>query len=89
MPVQNLMYPIRIYWLCRGFHLLGRFHDLFDAALEEERLLRNIVVLAVENFLEAAYRVFDLDILALDAGELLGDMKGLREEAPNLARARR
>jgi len=45
-------------------------------------------VLAIDDFLEAAHGVFDLHILALEAGELLGDVEGLREEALDLAGAR-
>src|SRR5581483_11547424 len=69
-------------------HLLGRLHHLFDAALQEECLLGNVVVLAVDDLLEAANGVSHLHILAGDTGELLGHVEGLREEALDLARAR-
>jgi len=45
-------------------------------------------VLALHDALEAGDRVGELDVLAGDADELLGDVEGLREEALHLAGAR-
>src|SRR3712207_5067174 len=67
---------------------LGLLAGLFDGADEVEGAFGEVVVLAVHDLLEAADGVGDGDVLALEAGELLGDVEGLREEALNLARAR-
>src|SRR6185295_14175089 len=57
---------------------LGRIlADLVDRAGEEERLLRQVVDLAVEDLLEARDRVLDRDVLAAPAGEDLGDEERL------------
>ena len=45
-------------------------------------------MLAVDDFLEAADGVGQLDVLARDAGELLGDVERLRKEPLDLAGAR-
>src|SRR5436305_544426 len=64
--------------------------SLFDGHLDRpdhvERLLRKVVVLAVDDLLEALDRVLELHVLAGRAGELLGDEVRLREEALDLAR---
>mmetsp|Transcript_2504 Transcript_2504/g.7899 ORF Transcript_2504/g.7899 Transcript_2504/m.7899 type:complete len:228 (+) Transcript_2504:208-891(+) len=65
--------------------LLGR---LLDRADHVERHLRQVVVLALEQALEAAERVGEGDKLARRAREDLGDVERLREEALDLARAR-
>src|SRR5690606_18774972 len=67
-------------------HLLGPLEDVLDGAAHEEGLLRNVVVLALEDLLEAPDRVLHLHVLAGNAGELLGHVEGLREEALDLAR---
>src|SRR5450756_2898858 len=64
--------------------LLG---GLLDAADHEEGLFGQVVALAVDEVLEAAHGVGQRDVLAGDAGELLGDVERLREEALDLARA--
>ena len=46
-----------------------------------------MVIFAFDDRLERAHRVFDLDELALDAGEHFGDVERLAEEALDLARA--
>src|SRR6187399_515370 len=66
-------------------HLLGRGEDVLDAAGHVERALRDVVVLAVDDLLEALDRVGDRHVLALQAGELLGDEERLREEPLDLA----
>src|ERR1041385_2064467 len=68
-----------------GLHLFGALEHLLDRALQQERLLRHIVVLAFDDLAEAADRIGDLHVLPLDAGELLGDEERLREEALDLA----
>src|SRR3954453_8417938 len=61
--------------------------DVVDAALEEEGRLRHVVVLALGDLLEATDRLGDRDVLARGAGELLGDVERLREEALDAAGA--
>src|SRR5690348_12170452 len=55
--------------------------DVVDRALQEERRLRHVVVLAVDDLLEAADRLGDRHVGARRAGELLGHEERLREEA--------
>src|SRR6266852_160140 len=69
-------------------HFFGLGEGFLDGADHVEGLLRNFVVLAFDDFLEAAHSVFDLDVLAFEAGELRGDVHRLREEFFNAARAR-
>src|ERR671931_497207 len=52
-------------------------HYLVDAALEEERRLGDLVVLALDDLLEAADRLGGRDVLARRAGELLGAVERL------------
>src|ERR1700694_4780947 len=61
--------------------------DFVDRPLEEERALGHLVVLAVDDLLEAADRLGDRHVGAGRPGELLGDEERLREEALDLARA--
>src|SRR5687768_15483599 len=65
-------------------HLLGALENVVDAALHVERLLGDLVVFAVDDLPEAANRVREFDVLALEAGELLGDMERLRKELLDL-----
>src|SRR5687767_11681010 len=64
-----------------GLHLFGALEHLLDRSLQQEGLLRNVVVLSFDDFLEAADGVGNLHVLARNAGELLGDEERLREEA--------
>src|ERR1700741_5302300 len=73
--------------LRRGLHLLGGFEHVLDGALHVEGLLGNVVVLAFDDFLEAAHRIGDFAVFTGDSGELLGDVEGLREELLYLSRA--
>src|SRR3989442_1967036 len=66
---------------------LRLLHGLVDVADHVEGLLGQIVVLAVQELLEGADGVVDLHVLALEAGELLGHVEGLAEEALDLAGA--
>src|SRR4051812_5148923 len=60
---------------------LGRvLADVVDRAGEEERLLRHVVDLALEDLLEARHGVLDRDVLAGAAGEDLGDEERLAHE---------
>jgi hypothetical protein len=61
--------------------------DLVDAALHVEVRLTDIVVLAVEDLLEAADRLRDGNVLARRAGEDFRNVERLREEALDLASA--
>src|SRR5271165_5438265 len=72
--------------------MLGTLADLFgfllhvlDVALKQERLLRQIVVFAFHHFFETSNRVGERNILALQSGELLGDVERLGEEFLDLA----
>src|SRR5207253_2222436 len=71
-----------------GLALTELLEHLVDRPGHVEVLLRNLVVLAFYNRLEAPDRVGDGDVLPIEAGELLGDKEGLRQELLNLARAR-
>src|SRR5437588_2809310 len=86
-PSSLILHPFLLFSRLGGhaFSLLAR---LFDCADHVEGLFGQVVVLAVNDLLEAAYGVGDLDELAFEARELLRDEEGLREEALNLARAR-
>src|SRR6266404_792457 len=68
-------------------HLLALLPRLFDRAHHVERLLGEVVVLALEDLGEAAHRVFDLHVLALTSRETLCDAERLREESLDLASA--
>src|SRR6266849_180714 len=76
-----------IFALGARLHLLGLGKRLVNRADHVKRLLRNIVILALDDFLEAAYRVRDLYVFALKPGELRGDEHGLRQKLLNLAGA--
>ncbi len=67
-----------------GFHLFSGFQHFLDGALHIKGLLGDIVVLAFDDGFEAFYRVSDLDVASLRAGELLGNVEWLRQEALNL-----
>src|SRR5690606_24904326 len=71
--------------LRRGRHLLRLVAGLFDRADHIECLFGHVVALAVEYLAEALDRVFDLNILALEARELLADRERLREESLDAA----
>src|SRR5256885_4479413 len=51
--------------------LVRGLDDLVDAALHEERRLRQLVVLAVDDLLERAHGLVDRDVRAGRAGERL------------------
>src|SRR5919202_4693189 len=70
-----------------GLALVRGLDDLVDAALHEERRLGQLVVLAVDDLAERAHGLVDRDIRAGRAGERLGDVERLRQEALDLARA--
>src|SRR5690606_13222957 len=61
-------------------HLGGAFDGFFDAANHVERLLGQVVVLAVQDRLEAGEGIFQRNVLAGCAGEYFGNREGLREE---------
>src|SRR5437879_35102 len=71
-----------------GLERLRPLDRLLDRADHVERLLGQVVVLAVEDLGEAADRVLELHVLARRAGELLRDEVRLREVALDLAGAR-
>src|SRR3954462_12972575 len=59
--------------------------DLGDCAFHIEIAFGDVVVFAVENFLEAFDGFGDRDLFAFAAGEDLGDTEGLAQEALDLA----
>src|SRR5205085_5322630 len=63
-------------------------HRLIDRSHHIERLLRQVVMLAVENLAEAANRFLEGNVLARTVGEDLGDEERLREEPLDLPGAR-
>src|SRR6188508_2634737 len=65
--------------------LLGLREDLLDAADVQERLLGDLVELALEDRVEALDGLVDRHELALDTREHLGDEERLREEFLDLA----
>src|SRR5262249_25256000 len=71
-----------------GGELLALLDRLLDRADHVEGRLRQVVVLAFAQALEAADRVGEFDEYAGEAGEHFGDVHGLREESLDLARAR-
>ena len=68
-------------------HVSAHCCDLLDPALHVEVAFGHIVVLAVEDLLEAADGVGDRHLPALAAGEHLRRAERLAEEPLNLARA--
>src|SRR4051812_29560786 len=70
-----------------GGELLALLDRLLDGADHVEGAFRQIVILAGDQALEAFDRVLELDEHAGRAGEDLGDMEGLRQEALDLAGA--
>src|SRR5215470_8011003 len=74
-------------FLYASLHLLRFFEHFLNRADHVERLLRNFVVLAFHDFLEAAHGVFDLDVLAFEASELCGHVHRLGKELLDAARA--
>src|SRR5580704_4377591 len=85
----NSMESGSIFLLGRArLHRFSLLENFVDGAHHVERLLRNFIVLAFDDFLEAAHGVFDLDVFAFEAGELRGDEHGLRKEFFDAASAR-
>src|SRR5271156_3907957 len=81
----------RVCWrklrCCARRHFFCFLAYFFDGADHVESLLRQIVVLAFDDFLEAADSVFDFHILPRQSRELLGDEHRLREELFDFARS--
>lgn len=75
--------------LSSGFcsQLLGLFDRFFDRADHVEGSFRQMVVLAVDQALEALDRVFESDELARRTGEDFGYEERLRQEAFDLTSA--
>src|SRR3954466_6949645 len=67
--------------------LVRGLDDPVDAALHEERRLRQLVVLAVDDLAERAHGLVDRPVHAGGPGEGLRDVERLREEALDLAGA--
>src|SRR6266568_1400214 len=62
--------------------------SLFDRTDHVERLLGQVIVLAVDDCLEAADRVLECHVLAGRPRKCFRDVERLRQEALDLARAR-
>src|SRR5260370_27699955 len=69
-----------INFLDARLHAFGLGESFLNGANHVKRLLRNIVVLAFNDFAEAAHCVFNLDVLPFEAGELRSDEHRLGEE---------
>src|SRR4051812_40835857 len=69
-------------------HPAGLLDRLLDRADHIERGFRHLVIFAGDDALEALDRVFEIDEHAGAAGEHLGDMERLRQEALDFARSR-
>ena len=67
-------------------HLLGLGDGFVDAADHVERRFGEVIILALDHRLERADRVLELDELAADAGEDLGDVERLAQELLDLPR---
>jgi hypothetical protein len=67
---------------------LGLLDDFLDTANHVERLLRQMIVFASTDALEALDRVLEGNVLAWGTGEDFGDVEGLGEETLDLAGAR-
>src|SRR5579859_4118997 len=63
----NWMESGSILALDARLHLFRLLKHFIDGAHHVKRLLRNFVVLAFHDFLEAAHSVRDLDVLAFEA----------------------
>ena len=66
--------------------VLGLLEGLVDGADHVEGLLGQRIALAGDDHLEAADRLLEGDVFAGRAGEDLGDVERLRQEALDLAR---
>src|SRR5690554_768334 len=75
-------------WWTALLHLVGFLDGLVDGADHVEGLLGQLVILAVEDALEAADGVLEGHVLAGRPGEHLGHEERLRQEALDLARPR-
>src|SRR4029453_11444729 len=90
-PARSGNWPSRVRPLSsRRFRgqLLALLDRLFDGADHVEGRLRQVVVLAFHQALEAADGVGEIDELAGRTGEHFGDEEWLRQEALDLARTR-
>src|SRR3954469_9471497 len=68
-------------------HLLRGFDRFFNRTDHEERLLGKMIVLALDDFLEASHRLGNRDVFARFTSELLADEERLRHESLNASRA--
>src|ERR1700709_597103 len=91
ITLQWKVLPVAMAQSPAGLALSGQLFRLrrriFDSADVHERLVRQVIPLAVAQLLEGADGGRPGDVDAGEAGELLGDVEGLREEALDLAGA--
>src|ERR671936_1890693 len=81
-PAMTSAIPLRRF----RRELLALLHRLLDGAHHVERRIRQVAVFSFAQSLEAADGVGELDEHPGRAGEHLGDVEGLRQEALDLAR---
>src|SRR5690606_23652053 len=87
MAIVFSAYLLATYCLLLRCHFRSAFDCFLDAAHHVEGLLGQMVVVAVQDALEAGNGVFQRYVLAFRAGENLGNGEGLREETFDLASA--
>src|SRR5690606_15780344 len=88
LTISTLIVDVMMVYLGQSAELLGLLHRFLDAADHVERLLRQVVVLTLDDPLETANGVLQGDVLTGGAGEGLGHGERLGEEALDLAGAR-
>src|SRR6058998_1911499 len=85
VTITSWMASAGISALRARLHFFGFFEHFFDRADHVKRLLRNVIILAFDDFLEAANGVFNLHVFAIEAGELRSDEHRLRKKLFDLA----
>src|SRR5579871_1660848 len=85
-PARQIRNAARPCWSSRfGGELLALLDRLLDGADHVEGGLRQVIVFALDQALEALDGILQVDELAGRAGEHFGDMERLRQEALDLA----
>jgi len=76
-PKAQSLKPDAAFLRCR-LHFFGSFLHFINSAFHVKRLLRNIIMLAFDDFLEAFDGVGNLHVTSRSSGELLGHVERLR-----------
>src|SRR5689334_2661557 len=80
---------VKTFSICgSGGCLGGAFNDFLDRPGHVEVVLPDVVVRPLDDPLEAADRILELDVLSRNAGKLFRHEEGLREEFLDFAGAR-